>query len=207
MRRKPTAIIFRRELGKSPIFQPIEIASQFCLTADFSGINHQDERPARGPGRGFHNPAPAAAAIPDWPASPGLCSSRATEALWQKRPVTNPSSCATFAPAGRSNSLGCPSRPATVTRARRKSVFTQTQMTQKCHIFCACNLGANFARIDMLEGKAAALIGSMRPCQRETFARRPHRSPLNHLQLSELIVKLLEPHHLCRAIHPNISRS
>ena len=135
MRRKPTAIIFRRELGKSPIFQPIEIASRSCSTADFSGINHQDKCPARGPSKGFHNPAPAAAAIPDWPASPGLCSSHATEALWQKRPVTNPSSCATFAPAGRSNSLGCPSRPATVTRARRKSVFTQTQMTQKCHFF------------------------------------------------------------------------
>ena len=72
--------------------------------------------------------------------------------------------------------------------------------------FCACILSANFARIDMLEGKAAALIGSMRPCQREAFVRRPPCSPLRHPQLAEPVVRLFESRLLWRAIHPNISR-
>ena len=42
----------------------------------------------------------------------------------------------------------------------------------------------------MLEGKAAALIGSMRPCQREAFVRRPPCSPLRHPQLAEPVVRL-----------------
>jgi hypothetical protein len=71
--------------------------------------------------------------------------------------------------------------------------------------FCACNFGVDFAKIDMLEGKAAVLIGSMRPCQGKIFVRRPPWSSLRQLQLPELIVKLFQPHLLWRAIHPNIS--
>ena len=134
-------IIFRRELEKSPVCQPIEIAPQFCSKADSSGINHQGESPGHEPNRTFRNPALCAAVIRDWPANRGLCSNRAVEASWQKLPVTSPSLCAISSPAGQSNSLGCPSRPMTVTRAHRKAVFTQTQTTQKCHNFALADGG------------------------------------------------------------------
>ena len=131
MRRKPTTIIFRRESGKLPIFQPIEIVSRFCLGVDSLGINLQDGHPAREPDKAFHNPAPAAAAIPDWPANPGLYSSHAVEVSWPEPLATNPFLRAFFSLAGRSNSLGCPSRTVTVTWPREKAVFTHTQATQR----------------------------------------------------------------------------
>jgi hypothetical protein len=71
--------------------------------------------------------------------------------------------------------------------------------------FCACNFGVDYASIDMAEGKAAALIGSMRQCQREAFVRRPPSSPLIRPQLAEPVIRLFQPHLLWRAIHPNIS--
>ena len=71
--------------------------------------------------------------------------------------------------------------------------------------FCACNFGVDFARIDMLEGKAAALIGSMRPCQGKIFVRRPLCFPLIRPQLAETVIKLSQPHLLWLANRPNIS--
>lgn len=129
------SVTVRRGLEKSPVCPPTEIAPRFCLAADFSGINHPAGFQAHAPDKAFHNPAPAAAVIPDWRANPGLCSNRATEVSWLKHPATSPSSSAVSALVGRSNSLGWQSRPATLTRARRKTVFTHTQMAQKCNTF------------------------------------------------------------------------
>ena len=141
MKQNLPRVIFRRWLEKSPVCQPIEIVRRFCSTAKFWETGHPDKHLAREPSKAFHNPAPAAAAIPNWPANRGLCSNRAVEASWQKLPVTNPSLCAISSPAGQSNSLGCPSRPTTVTRAHRKVVFTQTQTTQQCHNFALADGG------------------------------------------------------------------
>ena len=137
-------IIFRHGSEKSPVCQPIEIAPRFYLTADSSEINHQGESPRHEPNRTFRNPALCAAVIRDWPGNPGLCSSRAVEVWWPELPATSPFLCATSSPAGRSNSWGCPSRPTTVMRTHRKCVFTQTQMTQKCHIFPLADRGPFF---------------------------------------------------------------
>ena len=133
--REAGPIIVRPWLEKSPACRSIEIALRFCLTANFSETNHQGEFQAPGPDKAFHSPAPADAAIPDWPANPGLYSSHATGAWWPKLPATSPSSCAISALVGRSNSFGFQSRPATVTRLVQKTVFTQTQMARNCHTF------------------------------------------------------------------------
>lgn len=159
MKRHQTNITFQHGLGKSPVFGRLGIARQACSTADFWGTNHQDEPLALVPDKSFRSPAPAAAAIPDWPVNPGLCSSHATEAWWLKLPATSPFSRATSALAGRLNSLECPSRAATVTRTRRKTVFTQTQIC-----LCACNHVENYLKTCMCEGKAERLIRSMRRC-------------------------------------------
>jgi hypothetical protein len=50
-------------------------------------------------------------------------------------PATSPSFCAICAPASRSSSLEAYSPLATVAGARKKTVFTYTQKTQKCHNF------------------------------------------------------------------------
>ncbi len=130
-RRKPAAIIFPHELEKLPACQPIETASQFYSAVDFWETDHRAAYPARGRDKAFHNPAPGDAAIRGWPANHGLCSNPVIEALWPKLPATSPSSGGASSPARRSNSLGCPSRPATLSQWRQKPVFTQTQATQK----------------------------------------------------------------------------
>jgi hypothetical protein len=72
--------------------------------------------------------------------------------------------------------------------------------------FCACNVGVDFARIDMLEHKAAALIGSMRLSQGDAFASRPPWPSLMRPPLAEPGVKLFQPHLFWSANRPNISR-
>jgi hypothetical protein len=135
MRQKPTKIIFRHESGKSPIFQPIEIASRLYLEADFWGINLQVGHPTRERDKAFRNPALCVVAIPNSQANHGLCSSRAIVVSQPKLPATNPFLCAAFLPASQSNSLECPSRSATLRQKRQKSVFTRTQLTQRFYIF------------------------------------------------------------------------
>ena len=101
--------------------------NRFYLTANFWETGLRAGRPKRGPNKAFHSPAPGVAAIPGWPANPGLCSSRAIGALSPEIPATTPFSFAIFAPGARPNFLGCPSLPVTLAWTNRKSVFTHTQ--------------------------------------------------------------------------------
>ena len=167
MKRKPTTIIFRRASGKSPIFQPIEIASRFCLRADFWEINLQGGHPTREPDKAFHNPAPAAAAIPSWPANPGLYSSHAVEVSWPAPLATNPFLLAVFSLVGRSNSLGCPSRAVTVTRARANTVFTHTQATQRFNKIALVFSKEGFRNVSGMNPKANDARSSLLKAQAE----------------------------------------
>jgi hypothetical protein len=142
MKRHGPAITFRHGLEKSPASGRLEIARQSCSTTDFLEIGRPSGHPGRGRNRAFHNPAPAAAVIPGWPANPGLRSSRAVEVSWPGLLATSPSLCAISSPANRSNSLGALSPLATVAGRRGKAVFTQTQMTRRFNIFRLAVLAA-----------------------------------------------------------------
>lgn len=127
-------IIVRRELGKLPICRRIEIENRFCSTANFWETNLRGERPRREPDKAFHNLALCAAAIPNLLASRGLYSSRVVEASLPGLPATSLFLRAVSLPAGRSNSLGCPSRTMTVMGIVGESVSTLTQSSPKCFI-------------------------------------------------------------------------
>lgn len=127
--------IVRREWGKSPVFRRIEIARRFCSTAVSGETNPQAGHPGHAPDKPFRNRALCGAAIPDSPMNRDLCSSRAVAVSWPELPATNPFSRAVFSPAGRSNSLECPSRTATVACQWSKSVFTLTQTDLKMSNF------------------------------------------------------------------------
>lgn len=124
LRKKITAL---NASGKWPAFVRFEIAHRSCSTADFWERGLPNARPGRGRNKATRSPAPAAAAIPDWPANPGLYSSRAVEVLWPRFPATSPFSCAISSPANQPNSLMALSPLATVAARRRKAVFTHTQ--------------------------------------------------------------------------------
>jgi hypothetical protein len=55
---------------------------------------------------------------------------------------------------------------------RGKLVFTQTQSTQNSTL-CACQRETIFIKVFMPGDKTAALIGNMKPCQRENFCPTP----------------------------------
>jgi hypothetical protein len=129
--------IFQHGWGRLPICCRIEIGGQFCSMANFSGTNLRAGRSIHEPDKAFHNPEPAVAATPSWLPNHGLYSSHAVAASLPEAPVTSPFLSAIFLPVGRSNSWECPSRPATVTRLRQNTVFTQTHNFQKC-LFLAC---------------------------------------------------------------------
>jgi len=135
MKRHRTTITVQPALEKSPVFGRLGTARQFCPAADSWGTGLPSGRPGRGQNKAFHNPAPAAAAIPSSPANPGLCSSRAVAVSWPIHLATSLSWCAISSPANRSNSLGALSPLATVAWRRGNTVFTHTQMTQRFYIF------------------------------------------------------------------------
>lgn len=128
-------VIVPRGLGKSPAFDRLDIANPACSSADFLGTGLPSERSKHEPDKAIRNPAPYAAAIPSWPANPGLCSSHAVGALSQKFPATSPFSCATFSPANRSSFCGGSSPTKTVRRRWLKYVFTHTQTKRSFYIF------------------------------------------------------------------------
>jgi len=153
MKRHRPTITFQPALEKLPAFGRLGTVRQFCQAADFWGTGLPSGRPGRGRNKAFHNPAHAAAVIPDWPANPGLYSSRAVGVSWRKTPETSPFLCAIFSPAGRSNSFGALSPLATVTCAARKSVFTRTQLTPRFNIFALVFCEGTFRNLAALNQK------------------------------------------------------
>ena len=134
MKRK-SSITFPRGLGKSPVsFRP-EIVRLSCSSADSWETGLPNGYPGRGPGRAFRNPAPAVAAIPDWPTNHGLCSSRAIELSRRNTLGTSPSSYAICAPACRSNFWGFQPQLAILMRTHPSNCVHTHTVTRNCHIF------------------------------------------------------------------------
>jgi len=143
------ATIVRPWLGISPAFRPIEIASRFCSAAVPLEINSQAAGPEHGRDKAFHSPEPVGVAVPDLPASPGLCSSRAIGVLWRIFPATSLFLSAISSPANRSNSFGNTSPMTRLTRWRGKAVSTQTQLLfRKRHIFGLAFMGGRFKHFE-----------------------------------------------------------
>ena len=138
VKKRSTTIIARREWERSPVSRRIEIARRFCSAAVSGETNLPAGRPRRAPDKAFRNRALCAAAIPDSPTNRGLCSSRAVAISRPKLPATSPFLHAVFSPAGQSDSLGCPSRTATVARQWLNAVFTLTQTDVKMSHFSSC---------------------------------------------------------------------
>jgi CheY-like chemotaxis protein len=137
VKRQPATIV-QPGLGKLPASDQIEIGNRFYSAEDFSETSLPNGRPKRGPDKAFRSRVRDAVAIPDWPANPGLCSSRAIGALLPTSPATSLFSCAIFAPASRSNSLRALSPQATVAGALENIVFTHTQLGQTIQRIFAC---------------------------------------------------------------------
>ena len=57
--------------------------------------------------------------------------------------------------------------------------------------FRACNFGADFANIDMAEGKAVALIGSMRPCKKGKCYQMPVSFSIDSLEIGRTCCRAL----------------
>ena len=167
---RPRTIIFRPASGKLPTFVPLGIVRRSCSSEGFWETDHLNEFPGRAPSRAFRNPAHAGAAIRDWPASRGLCSSRAIEVLWQELPATSLSSCAIFAPADRSNFWGCPSLPVTVTPTNQKPVFTQTQMRHAIVTFACLQLTGR-SNIHFYEGRQSSRANRRHEAMPKGFGR------------------------------------
>jgi len=146
MKQQSTTIV-RLWLGKLPAFHRIGIANQFCSAASPLETNSQGADPEHGPEIAFHNQAPVAVAVPGLRGSPGLCSSRAVEVLWQMFPATSPFLSATSSPADRSNSFGNTSPMPRLTRRRGKDVFTRTHLQfRKRHNFGLAFMGVKFKK-------------------------------------------------------------
>ena len=144
------ATIVRPWLGISPAFRPIEIASRFCSAAVPLEINSQAAGPEHGRDKAFHSPEPVGVAVPDLPASPGLCSIRAVEVLWRMFPATSLFLCAISSPADRSDSFGNSSPTPRLTRRRGKSVFTLTQVAlHKYHFLELAFVGRRFKTVEI----------------------------------------------------------
>lgn len=141
VKKRSTTIIARHGWGRPPASRRIGTARRFCSTPVSEGTNPQLGRPRRAPDKAFHNRALCAAAIPDSPASRGLCSSRAVAVSWPELPATSPFLHAVFSPAGQSDSLECPSRTATVACLWLKYVFTLTQTDANMSHFSSCRPG------------------------------------------------------------------
>ena len=144
MTKRPAKIIVPRGLEKSPVFQPIEIASRFCSSADFSGTGLPGESPGREPSKAFRNPAPSAAAIPSCHDAAYI---PAAQLKFRGKNFLRPTLLyAPFPTCWPIKFFEMSVTPSNGKPAQRKAVFTQTQMTQKCRIFCACGRGACFPK-------------------------------------------------------------
>ncbi len=146
MKHQVTTIV-RPWLEKLLVSRRIGIASRFCSAADPLEINSQAAGPKHGRDKAFHSPVPAGVAVRDLPASPGLCSSRAVEVLWQIYPATSLFLSAISSPADRSNSFGNTSPILRLTGCLGKAVFTRTQLLLcKRHIFGLAFMGGRFKK-------------------------------------------------------------
>jgi hypothetical protein len=186
-------IIVRRELEKSPICRRIGIESRFCSTANFWETNLRGEHPRREPDKAFHNPALCVAVIRGWPMNPGLCSSRAVEALRPKLPATSLFLCAVFSPAPRSSSLERPSQPTTLMKSRCKSVFTLTQPSHRFHFFALVFEGGSCKKVSGMNRKA----NFIRRCSRMKIA-------LPEVPSAEPSKFLYQIPHICRQCFGNL---
>jgi len=137
MKQQPATIV-QPWLERSPVFDRIEIESQFCSAEGFSETSLPIEFPRRVPDKAFHNQARGAVAIPSWPANPGLYSSREVGVWWLRFLATIFSFCAISARAAQSNSWQGFSPLATLAAALKNTVFTHTQLMQKMRCIFAC---------------------------------------------------------------------
>ena len=149
MKHQATTIV-RPWWGKLPACRQIEIASRFCSSANFLETSLRAGHPEHGRDKAFHSPAPVGVAVPDLPASPGLCSIRAVEVLWRMFPATSLFLCAISSPADRSDSFGNSSPTPRLTRRRGKSVFTLTQVAlHKYHFLELAFVGRRFKTVEI----------------------------------------------------------